>query len=175
MINAGKIDVPSMTYLDHGKECSRPHPKHEDEKENTVKGCEAFRVKHREQDQAGTGNHRAENGKHGEDFLPRAHVWWEPVHMPVSVRSASNKEAPNPYLAPRLNHRSTTRVATNPHAVIQQPTIKRGLRISAPMSDMYAIDPSMLTYLGRPWASQVMSIASSVPTHTNAVKRGIHT
>ena len=63
----------------------------------------------------------------------------------------------------------------NPAAVIQHPTIKRGLSISAPMSDMYAIFPVMLEYFGCPCASQVMSIASSVPAHTKAVRIGIHT
>lgn len=87
----------------------------------------------------------------------------------------SDDEIRNQYLPLCLNHRSTTRVRTNPTAVIEQPTIKRGLSISAPISDMYAIDPSMLTYLGRPWTSQVMSIASNVASHTEAVRMGIHT
>ena len=41
-----------------------------------------------------------------------------------------------------LSHRSIVRDRKNDTAVIEHPTIKSGFRISAPMSDMYAIEPS---------------------------------
>jgi hypothetical protein len=57
----------------------------------------------------------------------------------------------------------------NETAVIEHPVMKSGFRISAPISDIYAIDSSCEGSLGRPWASHVMSIASNVATH--GVKR----
>lgn len=64
-----------------------------------------------------------------------------------------------------LSHLSMVRDKKNETPVKEHPTMNNGLRMSAPTSDMYAIFPSWDTYLGRPWASQVMSSAQSVADH----------
>lgn len=61
------------------------------------------------------------------------------------------------------SHLSITSDAKKHTAVTEHPATNNGLRISAPTSDMYAIEPSCDTYLGRPCASHVISIDNSVP------------
>ncbi len=53
--------------------------------------------------------------------------------------------------------------------------MKSGLRSDSPISEIYAMFPVCVGYLGQPIASQVTSMARSVANHTSAVNIGIQT
>ena len=102
----------------------------------------AFGVEDGKADESGTSNEGTESCEGSKYAFTFAHCRYEPITQ------YHTSDVWQPHSATRLpvclNHRSMTR-HKNPTPVTEHPTTKRGLRMSAPMSEMYGIDHSMLT------------------------------
>jgi hypothetical protein len=103
----------------------------------------AFGVKDGEADESDTSNEGTESRKGSEYAFTFAHRRHEPITQYHTSDAWQPRSATHLPVCP--NHRSVTRHKKNPTPVIEHPITKSGLRISALMSKMYGIDPSMLT------------------------------
>ena len=103
----------------------------------------AFGVKDGKADEPDTSNEGTESRESSEFAFTFAHRRYEPINQYHTGDPWQRHGAT--HLPVCLNHSSVTRHKKNPTPVIEHPTTKSGLRMSAPMSEMYGIDPSMLT------------------------------